>query len=138
MINDSKRNSVHSDWSDLIPIDMEAEYQRIYNSRKRPDRLHTSIVPSANPIAKAATVPPSSPANTHRTFKNIVLVPYTPKPNEWRSWQVKKSQLTSSTIATPNSEPEQEQHEKEDLGQVYLPRSPYYLPVHPPEFYDDE
>ena len=29
VINDSKRNSVHSDWSDLIPIDVEAEYQRI-------------------------------------------------------------------------------------------------------------
>ena len=109
VINDSKRNCVHLDWSDLILIDVEAEYQRIYNGRKGPDiRLHTSTVPLANPVAKAATVPPSSPANTHKTIKNIVLVPYTPKPNEWGRWQVKKSQLTSSTIETPNSEPEQE------------------------------
>ena len=88
---------------------MEAEYQRIYNSRKRPDiRVHTSTIPSANPVAEAATVLPSFQANTHKTIKNIVLVPYTQKPNEWGSWQVKKSQLTSSTIATPNSEPEQD------------------------------
>ena len=145
MINDSKRNSVHLDWSDLILIDVEAEYQRIYNIRKRPDtRSHISTVPSAAPVAKAAAVPPSSPANTHKTVKNIVLVPYTPKPNEWGSWQVKKSQLTSSTVATPNSvynkeqEPEQERQEEEDLGQVYQPQSPYYSPVHPPEFYNDE
>ena len=26
VINDSKRSSVHSDWSDLIPMDVEAEY----------------------------------------------------------------------------------------------------------------
>ena len=104
VINDSKRNSVHSDWSDLIPIDVEAEYQRIYNSRKRPDiRWYTSTVPLAAPVAKAVAVPPTSPANTHKTVKNIVLVPYTPKPKEWRSWQVKEPQITSSTVATPNS-----------------------------------
>ena len=28
MINGSKRNSVHSDWSDLIPIDVEVEYAK--------------------------------------------------------------------------------------------------------------
>ena len=144
VINDSKRNSVHLDKTDLIPVDVEAEYWRIYKIRKRPDtRSCIYTVPLAVPVAEAAAVPPSSPANTHKTVKNIVLVPYTPKPNEWGSWQVKKSQLTSSTVATPNSvyteekEPAQEQQE-EDLGQVYQPQSPYYSPVHPPEFYDDE
>ena len=45
VINGSKRNSVHSDWSDLIPIDVEVEYQIIHNIRKRPDTIpHTSIV----------------------------------------------------------------------------------------------
>ena len=57
--------------------------------------------------------------------------------------EVKKSQLASSTAASPNSvyneeqEPEQEQ-EEEEIGQVYQPWSPYYSLVHPPEFYDDE
>ena len=76
----------HLDWSDLIPIDVEAEYWRIYNIRKRPyTRVHMPTVPLAAPVAKAATVPPSLPA-THKTVKNIVLVPFTPKPNEWGSW----------------------------------------------------
>ena len=76
VINDSKRNGVHSDWSDLIPIDVNAEYQRI----QRPDtRLHTSTVSSAAPVAEAVSVPPSSPANTHKTVKNIVLVLYSSK-----------------------------------------------------------
>ena len=142
VINDSKRNSVHLDWSDLIPIDVEAEYRRIYNSRKRPDiRSYTSTVPLAALVAKAATVPPSSPTDTHETVKKIVLVPYSSKPKEWWNWQVKKSQLASSTVATPNSvyskekEPEQE---GEDLQQMYQHRSHYYSPVHPLEFYDDE
>ena len=144
VINNSKRNSVYLDWSDLILIDMEAEYQRIYNIRERPDtRLCISTVPSDASVAEAAAVSPSSPANTHKTVKNIVLVPYTPKPNEWESWRVKMFQLTSSIVATPNSvytkekETEQEQ-EEEDLGQVYQPLSLYYSPVHPLEFYDDE
>ena len=64
VVNSSKRGSVHSDWSNLILIDVEAEYWRIY--RKRPDtRSHTSIVPSAAPVAEAVSIPPSSPANNY-------------------------------------------------------------------------
>ena len=78
VVNDSKRSSIHSNQSELVLIDMEAEYQRLYNSRKRPDaRVHTTTL-SAAPVAEAATMPPSSPA-THKTIKNIVLVPFTPK-----------------------------------------------------------
>ena len=78
VMNDSKRNSVHLDWSDLISIDVEAEYWRIYNIRKRPDtRAHMPPVPWAALVAEAAEVPPSSPA-THKTVKKIVLVPFTP------------------------------------------------------------
>ena len=64
VIYDSKRNSVHSDWSDLIPMDVEAEYQRIYNIRNRPDNRSSTVLLAA-PVAEAAAVPPSSPANTH-------------------------------------------------------------------------
>ena len=32
-------NSIHSDWSDLISIDEEAEYRKIYMSRKGPNTL---------------------------------------------------------------------------------------------------
>ena len=69
---------------------------------------------------------------------------HTPKPNNWESWCVKRSQLTSTTMS-PNSaysqlewEPEPEQEQGEDIRQVYQLRSPYYSPAHPPEFYEDE
>ena len=58
---------------------------------------------------------------------------------KWRT-----SNLLLVPAASPNSaydeeqEPKQEQEEEEEIGQVYQPRTPYYLPVHPPEFYDDE
>ena len=110
-VTDSKRNCIHSNWSDLVLIDMEAEYQRIYSSRKRPDaRTPTTTLLTAS-AAKAAAVPPSSPA-THKIIKNIVLVPFTPKPNEWGTWWVKKSQLASSTAVTPNSVHEGQESDK--------------------------
>ena len=37
VVGDNKRNSTHSDWSDLISIDEEAEYRKLYKSRKRPN-----------------------------------------------------------------------------------------------------
>ena len=44
MINGSKRNSVHSDWSDLIPIDVEAEYCKMHNIRKGPYNNHIYLL----------------------------------------------------------------------------------------------
>ena len=51
---------------------------------------------------------------------------------------MKKSQLASSTVVTPNSiheeqDSDQEQQE-EETELAYQPHSPYYLLVHPPEF----
>ena len=37
IINDSKRSSIHSNWSDLVPVDIESEYRKIYGNRRRPD-----------------------------------------------------------------------------------------------------
>ena len=52
VINDSKRNSVQSDWSDLMLIDVKVEYQRI----QRPDtRLHTSTISLAAPVAETVS-----------------------------------------------------------------------------------
>ena len=134
VVNDSKRNSIYSNWSDFVPVDMEAENRKICSSRKRPDARASTTTPSSAPAAKAAAVPPSSPA-TQKTVKNIVLVPFTQKPNELGSWQVKKSLLASRTAVTPNSV-----HEGQELDQelAYQPHSPYYSLVHLPEFYMDE
>ena len=86
IIGGNKRNSVHSDWSDLISIDKEAEYRKIYKSRKGPNTTSTATTLAAS-AAKAAIIPPASPAKT--TVKNIELVPYTPIPKEWGSWQIR-------------------------------------------------
>ena len=102
VVNDSKRSSIHLNWSDLVTVDIESEYRKIYGNRKRPDARTCTTTPSAASAAKAAAVPPSSPA-TQMTIKNIVLVPFTQKPNNWGKWQGKKSQLAFSIAATPNS-----------------------------------
>ena len=108
MINESKRNSVHSDWSDLIPTDVEAEYHRIHNIRKGPyTKSHASPIPSTAPVTNAVPVPPSSPTETHKAVKNIVVVLYTLKLNKWGSWQVKDSQFASSAAGNSNSVPDE-------------------------------
>ena len=105
MANDSKQSSVYSNWSYLVPIDMEAEYRKIYKSRKRPDTTVCTATTLAAPDAKATTRPPSSPA-TKKTVKNIVLVPHTPRPKEWGSWRV-KSPHASNTAVNPHTVHEQ-------------------------------
>ena len=114
VVGDNKRNSIHSDWSDLISIDEEAKYRKIYKSRQRPNTTVCTATTSAAPATETATIPPTSPAK--RTVKNIVLVPYTPRPKEWGSWQV-KSAYASSTVVNPHTvhkqELDQEQKEEE-------------------------
>ena len=139
IVNDSGRSSIHSNWSDMVPIDMEAEYRRIYKSRKRPDNTVCTATTLATPAAKATTIPPSSPA-TKKTVKNIVLVPHILRPKEWGSWWV-KSPYASSIAVNPHTVHEQESDQEpkvEEIELAYQPHSPYYSPVHPPEFYEDE
>ena len=67
------------------------------------------------------------------------MVLFTLKPNEWGSWQI-KSHHTSSTVNTPHTTQKEEEldKEKEEGKLAYKPHSPYYSPVHLPEFYEDE
>ena len=37
VVNSDKRDSVHSDWSDLIPVNEEVEYERVYKNKKEPN-----------------------------------------------------------------------------------------------------
>ena len=71
---DSDRESIHSNWSELIPINNE--------TNKTGDIIKTSAQ-----LRK-------------RAKKNIVLVPYKPKPKDWGSWKI-KSPYATSTIASP-------------------------------------
>ena len=89
------------------------------------------IIPSASPVKK--------------TVKNIVLVPYTPKPKEWGSWQIRSPHASSTVVSQHavhkhlNQEQKEEESGREEEGELaYEPHNPYYSPVHPPEFYEDE
>ena len=100
---DSNKESVHSNWSKLISI---------------------NNVPTTNTEAKN-----NEPQTKKRAMKNIVLVPYKPKPKDWGSWKV-KSPYATSIIASPTTNNQNQNNEE----MVYVPHSPYYSPVHPPTF----
>ena len=137
-----KRNSVHSYWSDLISVDEEAEYGRIYKHRKGPNATSTATTLAAS-AAKTVIIP--SAFSAKKTVKNIVLVPYTPRPKEWGSWQIRSPYATSNVVSPHaihkqlNQEQKEEELGREEEGELaYEPHSPYYSPVYPPEFYEDE
>ena len=70
----SDKESIHSNWSELIPI---------------------NNVPTTCTEVKNNELPTRKGA-----IKNIVLVPYKPKPKDWGSWKV-KSPYATGTIASP-------------------------------------
>ena len=110
---DSDRDSMHSIWSKLMPIK---------------SGMNKNASTSDEEVMKINSQP------RKRAIKNIVLVPYKPKPKDWGSWKV-KSAYANSTIASPPLISNDQNQNKE---MVYVPHSPYYSPVHPPEFYGDE
>ena len=105
----SYRNSVHSNWSELIPIN--------------------------NEMNKTADVTKTNAQPRKRAIKNTVLVPYKPKPKDWGSWKIKSPYMTI-TIASPPLDVTDQNQNNEEVG--YVPHSLYYAPVHPPEFYEDK
>ena len=75
--------------------------------------------------------------NKKRTVRNIVLVPYEPKPNNWGSWRA-KSPYATRIVASPNfdnNDQIQENNQEDKL--TYVPHSPYYEPVHSPQYYEN-
>ena len=108
---DSDNNSVHSNWSKLVPTSNEISNTSTMNNEVKESEVQ---------IRK-------------RVIKNIVLVPYKPKPKDWGSWKV-KSPYATRMIASPSVNNQNQSNEE----MVYVPHSPYYSPVHPPMFYGDE
>ena len=111
---DSDKESINSDWSDLIPIKVNKSTEVMMNDTNQ----------------------------KKRTVRNIVLVPYKPKPKDWGSWRVKSPYATSivaSPILDDNNQVQsldQENNQEDKLS--YIPHSPYYELVHSPQFYGDE
>ena len=108
---DSNRDSIHSNWSELIPITNEMN--------KTGDGTKTNAQPRK------------------RAIRNIVLVPYKPKPKDLGSWKI-KSPYATCTIASSSLDINQNQNQYQNNEEMsYVLHSPYYAPVHPPEFYED-
>ena len=86
---DSDRESVHSNWSDVIPIK----------------------------VNKPAEVMTNDTTQIKRTVRNIVLVPYKPKPKDWGSWKI-QSPYATSAVASPildtNDHPQNSNQDNED------------------------
>ena len=67
----SEKESIHSNWSDVV------------------------LTETDNPIDTVADI-----LQKKRTVRNIVLVPYKPKPKDWGSWKI-RSPYATSTVASP-------------------------------------
>ena len=85
---DSNRDSMHSNWSELMTVKSEMN-------------INTSISNASLGEAIKINAQPRK-----RAVKNIVLVPYKPKPKDWGSWKI-KSPYATSTIASPSNEQSQ-------------------------------
>ena len=63
-------------------------------------------------------LPTGLPFPPLKRFKNIVLVPYMPKPTDWGSWQI-RSPYATSTIANPPAVQSSQQGKEEEREMVY-------------------
>ena len=110
---DSERESIHSNWSKLVPVEV-------------------------NKCGEALKI--NTPQRKW-TVRNIVLVPYKPRPKDWGSWKI-KSPYATSTIASPpldvNNQVQDSIPNQTNEKLSYIPHSPYYEPVHLPQFYEDK
>ena len=94
---DSGVGSIHSTWSDIVPTNVNKSTEVVTNNN--------------NNIVKK------------RTVRNIVLVPYKPKPNNWGSWQI-KSPYATSTMASPNFDDNGQIHNDDQADKLtYVPQS---------------
>ena len=112
---DSNKESIHSNWSELIPINAE--------TNKSSDAMKVDT------------------QQRKRAVRNIVLVLYKPRPKDWGTWKI-KSPYATSTIASPpldvNNQIQDQNQNQTNEKLSYAPHSPYYEPVHLPQFYKDE
>ena len=109
----SETNSSMSDWSDQLLIND--------NNKEQP----STSKGDQNDINRTVQSIPK------RSEKNIVLVPYKPKPKNWGNWR-KKNNIDSNTKIT--KEKSDENLNNSDVE--YVPNSPHYSPVHSPQFYE--
>ena len=66
--NNNKRDSIHSDWSDLISVNEEVEYRKIFKNRSKPSIIGVATTSAASAIE--ATRKPSVPL-VKKTVKTL-------------------------------------------------------------------
>ena len=71
---DSDRNSVHSNWSELVPVDEEVEYTKLKSGLNIGASTSNASLGEA---MKKLLIPQKKKA-----VKNIVLIPHKPKPTD--------------------------------------------------------
>ena len=124
----SKRDSVHSNWSELLSVNEEIGDERTWGSELI---ISVAITYTAGETMKRPSIPPMK-----KMVKNIVLLPYIPKPKDWGYWKIICPYAASNNTSPHMVHSKEQRNEEEEM--VYEPHSPYYSPVHPPEFYEDE
>ena len=67
IVNSDKRDNIHSDWSDLIPVN-EGEYGKVYKNRKGTNAVGVAIT-LANSTAEATMMPSVPP--TKRQLRTL-------------------------------------------------------------------
>ena len=80
---DSDRDSIHSNWRKLMTVKSGMNI----NASTSNTSLGEAVKINAQPRKRAV--------------KNIVLVPYKPKPKDWGSWKIKSPYATSTIASTP-------------------------------------
>ena len=107
----SETNSSVSDWN---------EHLLISDNREQPSTSRGD----QNDINRTVQSVPK------RSEKNIVLVPYKPKPKNWGDWRKKNNINNNNTKIT------KEKFDENSSDVEYVPNSPHYSPVHSPQFYE--
>ena len=114
-VQSETNSSIQSDWNDHL----------LENNNDQPSTSNKSKI-SDNDRTEIQSTP------VKRTEKNIVLVPYKPKPKSWGSWRMKSNtNINSNTKITRENSTE-----NNDSDVEYVPNSPHYSPVHSPQFYE--
>ena len=113
-IQSETNSSIQSDWSDHLLVSD--------NNKDQPSSSNGDKIRDTNRTVQSIPV---------RTEKNIVLVPYKPKPKNWGNWRKKNNTNSNTTITRENSN-----ENLNDSDVKYVPNSPHYSPVHSPQFYE--
>ena len=82
---------MHSNWSELLSVNEEARDERTCRSEPI---IGVATTSTAGETIKRPSIPPMK-----KMVKNIVLVPYTPKPKDWGNWRIKTPYATSNNTS---------------------------------------